>query len=219
MHSSFTWAPLGRALRLAALLLFGASALALAADEPATGPAGPAPGNETESIVAPQITDDVAANSSGVLTPVLRDLPDAEGRLSIYTDMGEDRAYDGPNALERAKLQMAREAVEASRAAGTLMMSAAQGPVIEIDREAAMAEKMRRLAEYESSAPQPNAADGVGQSAPGIVEVGSGELNEIERAKLAGEEPAVQSGAAAQEQEPAQREADAPSQSGKGGSR
>ena len=218
MHPSYPKGPLGPALRLGTLLLLAGSALAFAADEPTRAPAEPAAADETESIVAPRI-DGSATTESSVLTPVLRDIPDAEGRLSSYTDMGEGGIYGGPNALERAKLQMARDAVEASRAAGTLMMSAIPGPVIEIDREAAMAEKMRRLEEHESSPAQPSKADGVGPATRRIFEIGPDELNEIERAKLAGEEPIVQSESNDGEQAPAQRETDVPSDSEKGESR
>ncbi len=205
------------ALTLACALLLGLSAAAFATETPDQGPATTAPPTASESLIAPEIATPLLTPTEGVLLLRWNDTADPDGRISSYTDLGLGVPYAGPNALERAKLEQARTAIEASRAAGTLMMA---GEAIGVDRALLQALESRRFETNESSAPSPDAAAGVGPEIEGISRVGHEGLNEVERAKLAGEIPVDKAAeTATEEKKETRQEADVPTQDGKGETR
>jgi hypothetical protein len=105
---------------------------------------------------------------------------------STLTDEGLGEAMAKPNELEQMKLDRARQAVEASRAAGILFNMSAPTPRIALSKADLEEEKVRAL-ERLKTAPRtkvhhPDA--GVGDLAHPRQESGSGELSALERQKL-----------------------------------
>lgn len=119
---------------------------------------------------------------------IVRDAPilDPRDKGSQYTD----GAYAAPRTElttgEQAKLQMARAAVEASRANGTLPMRLPEelGPAL--TEEEITQIKNRQLVEQRPAEIVSDPAAGVGPDMPAVQIIGAEELNAIEQAKLDG---------------------------------
>ena len=119
----------------------------------------------------------------------LRYVPDAAGtgRGHSFTDAAHGSPTAPPNALERAKLDLARAAIEASRAAGTLQLL----PRIEEPRQALESNAPeRKLARMRSRPPailRPDAAAGLAPGQGPIQRTGPPGLTPLEVAKLNGQ--------------------------------
>ncbi|MBD3162578.1 MAG: hypothetical protein GF346_09445, partial [Candidatus Eisenbacteria bacterium] len=93
---------------------------ALAETPPDQGPARESAPQQTEEVQAPN--EPIVESAEVPIGPmILRTIPTADpnDKGSTYTDMGTPGGAT-LNALEEAKLAMARRAIEASRRAGTL---------------------------------------------------------------------------------------------------
>ncbi len=174
-----------KAAALAVLLLPAVAAAAGPVNEPAPATAVP---QEVESLTvpAPAFAPDADAPRFEVqpLAPVT--VPaDHEHRGGVMTSAA--RALPEVTAGERAKLDAARAAVEASRAAGTLFVThlPADTPRATPDELAAM--KLQQLAARETIAPAPDPIAGIGDDLPSVQEVGPPGLTPAEEAKLRGE--------------------------------
>ena len=104
---------------------------------------------------------------------------------STLTDEGLGEAMGTPNELERMKLDRARQAVEASRAAGILFNMSAPTPRMALSKADLEEEKFRALERLKTTprtkVHHPDA--GVAEVRP-RQESGSGELSALERQKL-----------------------------------
>ena len=112
------------ALACVALIVSGA-AVAHATDAPVRIPAPTPPSSATLPILSPSWPagwlplSPIGELFARALAPV-----DTNDKGTIYTDGSEPQSPPAePNALEQQKLEMARRAVEASRAAGTLWIA------------------------------------------------------------------------------------------------
>ena len=191
-----------RAASLLALGLFLAGS-APAATPPERGPARSEEYQQTEEHQAPsQPVIESAHEALGpmILFPIPMTDPNDKG--STYTDTGAPGEPATPTPLEQAKLEMARRAIEASRLAGTLSRPADPGPAPVAADAAAQQAKLDLLRSLLPAALVPDEAAGVGVEIPPIQEAGPGDLNEVERAKLAGD-PLPASPAAPEETEAA----------------
>lgn len=132
------------------------------------------------------------------LTPVT-----PEDRGSAFTDAGLG-TIASPNAIERAKLAMAREAIEASRAAGTLMVFGPSPmlPPAPADIDALKLEQLRQ--HVQPSAPAQAGADGIGGGLSPIQQTGPEAPTEAELAKLRQDWPATPNTAIPLEAKPAE---------------
>ncbi len=148
---------------------------------------------------------DVAPENQGVAIFELQFLApvSAEDRGSSFTDAGLGSVND-PNAIERAKLAMARAAIEASRVAGTLIMPALPGPVLPpapADIEPIKLERYLNPAPI--AVPEMAGPDGIGGGLNPIQEIGSDEPTAEELAKLQQSWPATPNSKAPASVEPA----------------
>lgn len=169
----------------AALLAAGGPSPVLAGDTPATIGAGV--DTQAEAIEAnrtPAISVEELIPMDG--GRILRFLEPAseDDRGSYYSDGGLDPAGP-PNALERAKLEMARAAVEASRLAGTLYAPAPEeiGPNFTEDEIHAI--KQQRLSAMTPAQIESDTVAGVGEGLPSIQETGPQVLTPGEAEKAA----------------------------------
>lgn len=180
---------------LRALALLGcclAVAVPAMADEPDRGAPAPSPqADAAEAIQAPAPSTDVAAETPfiGPLELLTLSPVDPLDRGSDFTDAGLGRGPAAPNALEQSKLALARAAIEASRAAGTLY-AVGPRPADLGDLEALRAAKRDRL-RSQAPAPTPAQADasGVGGGLEPIQLIGPAEPTAEELAKLQGLAP------------------------------
>ncbi len=84
----------------------------------------------TETVQAPAALLETSTDPNGIKLELLYLSPtELEDRGSSFTDAGLGHV-NTPNIVERAKLDLARAAIEASIAAGTLTMMTAPGPVL-----------------------------------------------------------------------------------------
>lgn len=158
-----------------------------AGDRPARVTAPPPAAAQTPPIVSPSWSADYLP-----LSPIgelfLRTfVPVASNdKGSTYTSGGESASLPaGPNALEQQKLEMARQAVEASRAAGTLWVSPLDWIQQTTPPLGAAARKLEQLRTAPSQPLQPDPSAAVGEM-PSVQTPGSSELSAQERAKLDG---------------------------------
>jgi hypothetical protein len=184
LRSSLTGGPAAAA----ALLLLPAAVLA--SDEPVNARPLTATVQEVESLLAPAAPP-IAAPDDRELDPTsLRPTPvapDAAQRGGVRTDASDGLPPGSLTALERAKLDEARAAVEASRAAGTLFMTELPDATLPATREELAAMKMQQLAARPSAAPAPDPIAGVGEDLKPVQSNGPAQLTPAEEAKLRGE--------------------------------
>jgi hypothetical protein len=158
--------------------------------EPQRGRPEPAP-SESERIQAParaDVQDDERRQVHAVpLEPrtVPADLP--HHRSETLTDVGRIQA-PRLNDLEVLKLEMARAAVEASRAAGTLDARPVPDDLDPATPEEVEAIKLQHLEALEPQLIESDPAAGIGEFEP-IQETGPPGLTEYETRKLNGENP------------------------------
>lgn len=146
-----------------------------------------------EAVQAPTIPGDIPSPSPLSGAPELqRPIPvDPLDRGSSLTNAGSAGTITEPNILERAKLDMAREAIEASRLAGTLLHTW-PGPLLPplpAGIEAAKFEAMRDLTPL--ARPIQAGADGVGGGLEPIQRIGEPVPTEAELDKLRQSWPAT----------------------------
>ncbi len=183
--------PAGLVLLTIAGLAFAPPARA-AGDEPDRGRPAEAPAQSAEAIQAPAApllpADGLPYGPLELLTlnPV-----DPLDRGSDLTDAGLDAAPAMPSALEEAKLAMARAAVEASRAAGTLYVIGPQ-PAALAPPEMQRAAKLDRL-RSQPPVPMPDLAGpaGVGGGLEPLQLIGPSAPSAEELAKLETSYPAT----------------------------
>ncbi len=164
--------------------IVGGIAFGLTGDGPVRG-VGPvdAPAPRYEPIHSPPPPADwVPSAPTGELVSLARAPVEANDKGSTFTDAGARLSPQGPNLLERQKLEMARRAIEASRAAGTLDVTPIDG--VEGHATAADAESRLDLLHNLPGTPlQPDPAAAIGEM-PSAQIPGSPELTPQERAKL-----------------------------------
>jgi len=176
---------------LSAILI--APALAFASDEPVNQAPANAPVQEVERIVSPEAANRIEEGPVEVEASLLQSTPVAETsehRADMFTDSGLGQPAGPITAAERSKLEMARAAIEASRAAGTLFVTELPEDTIPATEAELQAMKMQQLAARGSTPPAPDPVAGVGSNLPSVQEVGPSGLTEYEEAKLRGEHPA-----------------------------
>ncbi len=185
----------GCAAALALLLLPFA---AFASEEPVQGSTAPMPEDEVESIVAPAA--DALADLETFQLDVLWSSPipvAPEGtfhRGGVMTDGGLGSVSSRLTVNERAKLDMARAAVEASRAAGTLYVTNLPDDTVPATPKELAAMKMQQLEARRSVPLAPDPIAGIGEGFAPVQEVGPMGLSPAEEAKLRGETPATPQG-------------------------
>lgn len=189
MQSPHPCTDLWRALLVGLCL---AAALPALADEPDRGaPATSTQADGAEANQAPAPAADAAAETPfiGPLELLTLSPVDPLDRGSDFTDGGLGRGPAAPTALEQSKLALARAAVEASRAAGTLYAIGPR-PADLGNLDALRAAKLDRL---RSQAPVPTPAEadasGVGGGLAPIQLIGPAEPTAEELAKLQGIAP------------------------------
>ena len=182
-----------RAIRIA----FGISVLLMAAggpasaeatgEEPRQGSAQTVPDQEVNANQAPSIGIEGAGLSTiptfgeqyyRALAPIA-----AADKGSTYTDMGLALPSVDPTSLERAKLDLARAAVEAARAAGTLYLTTPADAHHDPSVEGARA-KLDLLATTPPAQLPPDPAAAVGPTPPPVQLVGPPQLTPAEIQKL-----------------------------------
>lgn len=183
----------GGAALAAAILLLPASLLA--SDDPVNTRPAPGPVQEVESLVIPR-TDlapepddrrlDVLSLSS------LQVAADATQRGGILTDASYGLPTGPTTPGERLKLDAARAAVEAARAAGKLFITELPDCTLPATREEMAAMKMQQLEARRSVPPAPDPVAGIGEDLKAVQETGPSGLTPAEEAKLRGEELPVQ---------------------------
>lgn len=147
-------------------------------------------GQEVEAILAPVIPlapEEILAPE--VLT--YEELAPVAGgdRPSLITDASRMGLRGPLTALERAKLEMARQAIEASRAAGTLYTLPEDAVIY--SAEEAEAIKLQRLRATEPAELPADPAAAVGIEIPSVQVAGAPGLTPAEEAKLRGEAPSA----------------------------
>jgi hypothetical protein len=171
------------------LLLILPTAIAATEDAPERGRAE-VDATETTRNTAPIV--DVATVRSEAELELLHLAPvEPEDRGSSFTDAGLGQE-NVPNVIERAKLAMARAAIEAARAAGTLNMTAAPGPLLPpapADIEAIKLEQLNNPAPI--TMPAEAGIDGVGGGLEPLQLSGPQEPSAEELAKLQQSWPAT----------------------------
>lgn len=169
---------------LAVLLLPAVAPAAEPVNEPPPVAAVP---QEVESLIvpAPPLGVEADAPRFDVTSLAPETVPaDHEHRGGVLTNAA--RTLPAVTAVERAKLDAARAAVEASRAAGTLFVThlPVETPRATPDELAAM--KLQQLSARETVAPAPDPIAGVGVDLPAVQEIGPAGLTPAEEAKLRG---------------------------------
>jgi hypothetical protein len=162
----------GHRLCLISLLIFTFTAgMAMADSTPDSGPEATPP---VDQIQAPEFVKGTVKILNENPNPQLqtRSAVSEEDRGGTYTNGGEGVAYPGPNNYENAKLAMAREAIEASRAAGTLMPQV-QGPPLPQRPEDLEAIKMQALLLAQPEQLDDFTPAGVGQDIPAVQRPGT----------------------------------------------
>lgn len=149
--------------------------------------------DEVDRLVAPQTSVEADLNPPTLQVRSLQptEVPPEAGvhRGGVYTNGNRGLPLPEPNAIERLKLEMARAAVEASRAAGTLEMTALPEDTLPATLEELQQMKQQAL-EAHVSVPLPeDPIAGVGEDLPSVQEIGARGLTPYEEAKLRGEHP------------------------------
>jgi hypothetical protein len=117
---------------------------------------------------------------TGAVTFLRTDPIEGLDKGSILTDLGVGLAPAAPNALEQIKLEMARRAIEASQAAGTLLVD----PPLAVETGVgAEIEKSDAVLETPANPPTSDPAACVGDF-PSLQLPGPGELSPAELGKL-----------------------------------
>jgi hypothetical protein len=154
-----------------------------AADAPQQGPPQAGPTQPVDSIMAPEIAFPMEPVTPAELFYQSVD-PKHEGeKPSIYTDMSIGLTFAAPTPIEQTKLEMARAAVEAARAAGTLEVVPNGLSHTDPSPEAEQAKQAALRAPSASLPPDPAAGSGV--SIQPIQETGPSGLTPVEIQKLA----------------------------------
>jgi hypothetical protein len=175
---------------IAAMLL--APVLAFASEDPVNQPPADAPVQEIERIVSPESAILIDGEPVEVEATALQSTPieaNAEHRAASFTDANLGLPAGPITAGERSKLDMARAAIEASRAAGTLLVTELPEDTIPATEAELQSMKMQQLEARGSVAPAPDPFAGIGPNIPSVQEVGPSGLSEYEQAKLRGENP------------------------------
>lgn len=161
-----------------------------ASEEPENRRPESGPVQEVESIQSPQgpayVEPESIDGEAKALEPTIL-LPTAEHRGGVVTDAGDGLFATFLTPSERAKLDLARAAVEASRAAGTLEVHTLPEDTIPATQDELAAMKMQQLEARRSQAPAADPVAGVGQDLPSVQELGPSGLTPFEQAKLRGE--------------------------------
>lgn len=173
------------------LLIAGAGAISRAddsGDAPRQGPARETSPQPVTAIEAPPAS--ALPTTSESQTPAelfYRELPPvgSTDKTSIFTDMGFGLPAASPTLSEGTKLEMARAAVEAARAAGTLYIVPTGATRTEPSQEAEQA-KLNLLHTTPPASLRADPAAGVGVEIPPIQLVGPPELTPAELEKLEG---------------------------------
>jgi hypothetical protein len=165
---------------------------ASAGELPENRPSAPRAVDEVDRLVVPQTFGeadlDLPTLQVRALSPTA--VPGVAGlhRADVFTDANAGLPLPEANAIERVKLEMARAAIEASRAAGTLEMQLPDD-TLPATLEELQAMKEQALA-AKVSAPLPaDPIAGVGEELPSVQEIGAPGLTPYEEAKLRGESP------------------------------
>jgi hypothetical protein len=179
-----------------ALLLLPAAAFASA--QPEQGMSARRSVEEVESIVlsetgAPLELESIQLDGPWA-SPILVAPDGVAHRGGVMTDGGLGSPASRLTVSERGKLEMARAAIEASRAAGTLYVAQLPEDTVPATPEELAAMKMQQLAARRSAAPAPDPIAGVGESFEPVQEVGPAGLSDAEQAKLRGETPIARQG-------------------------
>ncbi len=175
----------------AAWIMLAASGSAIAdstTEGPQQGPAQAFPPQEVDAIQAPTIDETSlgAATSPTQAELFYRALPPigASDKATIYTDMGLGLPATSPTALEQAKLDMARAAVDRARAAGTLFISPSVDAHSDPSAEATQA-KLNILRTTPPAQLSPDPAAGAGVEVAPVQLVGPPEMTPAEIQKIA----------------------------------
>jgi hypothetical protein len=169
-----------------------APVVALASDDPVNQAPADAPVQEVERIVSPESSIVIEDEPIGIEESLLQStsIPgDAEHRAETFTDARLGLPAGPLTAGERSKLDMARAAIEASRAAGTLFVTALPEDTVPATEAEQQAMKMQMLEARTSAPPVADPIAGIGLNLPSVQEVGPSGLTEYEEAKLRGENP------------------------------
>ena len=178
----------GGAAAAVAILLLPASLFA--SDEPVSGRPVPVP-QEVESLLVPRTNLLPEADERRLDVSTLTQIdvaPDAAQRGSVMTDASVGSPEGPPTPIEQAKLDAARLAVEASRAAGTLFVTSLPEDTTPATHDELEAMKMQQLRARHSVAPSPDPIAGVGEDLKAVQKTGPSALTPTEEAKLRGEE-------------------------------
>jgi len=174
----------------AAILLLPAAGFA--SEEPDNYPPPSPPAEEVESVVAPESSVRLEDDAIQIEAPSLEAIeiaPNAEHRGATFTDARFGLPAGPITAGERSKLDMARAAIEASRAAGTLFVTELPDDTVPATEAELQSMKMQQLAARRSTPPAADPVAGVGENIPSVQEIGPSGLSEYEEAKLRGENP------------------------------
>jgi hypothetical protein len=167
-----------------------APVLALASDDPVNQPPANVPVQEVERIVSPESAIVIEDEPIGIEESSLQStsIPsNAEHRAETFTDARLGLPAGPLTAGERSKLDLARAAIEASRAAGTLFITALPEDTVPATEAEQQAMKMQMLEARTSVPPVADPVAGIGPNLPSVQEVGPSGLTEYEEAKLRGE--------------------------------
>jgi DNA polymerase-3 subunit gamma/tau len=146
------------------------------------------PGTDgAESIQVPAIEFVPALPGEHAPLPVrIAPAIDPRDRGSEFTDGAFDRPLTALNSLEQAKLDLARAAVAAGYASGTLPMQLPEDPGPALTEEEANAIKLAQIGRPAPGGTAPDAPGALGADVPPVQVNGPAGLNELERAKLEG---------------------------------
>jgi hypothetical protein len=180
---SLDFRPLIRAIAPCLLVALVVPCLALAQSEPRRG--GP-PVTPESPVVTGAKTPAVPAVTAPVTPLVPRRLPPVSplDRGSVVTDPGLGGSAGPPNAIERAKLDLARQAVEMSRAAGTLTLAPPETAPTPFEIQRARELKLQMMLTRPPAVLPDDPAAGVLRSHTPRQLTGDGALTDAERAKL-----------------------------------
>lgn len=166
--------------------------LAFASDDPVNQPPENAPVQEVERIVSPESAISMEEGPIDVEAPSLQPTSiaaDSEHRAATFSDARLGLPAGPITAGERSKLVMARAAIEASRAAGTLFVTELPEDTVPATEAELQSMKIQQLDARASISPAPDPVAGIGPNIPSVQEVGPSGLTEYEEAKLRGENP------------------------------
>ena len=175
------------------VLLLHVSSTPSASSEPERGRPEPGPASESESIEAPArayLEDAELRHLPLSQLELLTVSPDPlHHRADTYTDASLTIGPGAPNVLEQVKLDMARAAVDASRAAGTLHITHVPDDIAPATPEDVEALKRQQLEATSPLTIESDPAAGVGEGFLPVQKIGPSGLTDYEIRKLNGESP------------------------------